>query len=66
MSIRPCLVQCEIRPGIGAVFEDGGGARLAPAGRHAADVHVPPIERPLGGMLLASRRCRDPRLPPTC
>ena len=60
MSIRPCLVQCEIRPGIGAVFEDGGGAGLAPAGRHAADVHVPPIERPLGGMLLGGAGVRVP------
>ena len=62
MSSRPCLVQCEIRPGIGAVFEDGGGPRLAPAGRHAADVHVPPIERPLGGMLVRGAGVRVPDL----
>ena len=50
------------QPGIGAVLQDGGGAGLAPAGRHAADVHVPPIERPLGGMLVGRAGVRVPNL----
>ena len=40
------------QPGIGPVLDDGGGAGPLPAGGHAADVHVPPVERPLGGVFV--------------
>ena len=50
------------QPGIGAVLQDGGGAGLAPAGGHAADVHVPPIEGPLGGVLVERTGVRVPNL----
>ena len=45
---------------IGAVLEHGRGAGLGPAGGHPADVHVPPIERPLGGMLVVAAGVRVP------
>ena len=52
MSIKPLLGPVRNQARIGAVFDNRRRPRLAPAGRHAADVHVPPIERPLGRMLL--------------
>ena len=35
---------------VGPVFHHGGGAGRAPAGRHAPNVHVPPIKRQFGRM----------------
>ena len=49
---QPLLGPMRNQARIGAVFDNRRRPRLAPAGRHAADVHVPPIERPLGRMLL--------------
>ena len=52
MSIRPCFVQCEISPGLAPCSMTAVGPGSLPAGGHAADVHVPPVERPLGGVLV--------------
>ena len=38
--------------GIGAVLEDGRGALTRPCADLPAQVHVPPVERPLDGMMI--------------
>jgi hypothetical protein len=38
--------------GVGAVLQDGGGARLDPLRLHPAQIHVAPVEGPLGGVLV--------------
>ena len=62
MSISPCLVQCEIRPGFAPCSMTAVGPGSRPAGRQPADVHVPPVERSLGGMLAVGVAVRVPDL----
>ena len=51
--------------GVGAMLDHRRRTRLAPAGRHVADVHVPPVKRALGGVLFHGHRCRGPKSQPT-
>ena len=52
---------------VGAVLEHGRRARARSSSAiMPADVHVPPVERPLGGMLVGRRRRRGPRPRPRC
>ena len=62
MSSSACFVKWLIRPGIGAMLEHGGRPRLVPRGDHAPQVHVPPVERSLGRMLLLGPGVRIPEL----
>jgi hypothetical protein len=48
--------------GIGAVFQHGSGSGLAPAVPQPPHVHVPPIQRPLGGMPLGGPSVGVPSL----
>ena len=66
MSSRPCLVKCEIRPGLAPCSSTAVGPGRPPTGGHPADVHVPAVERPLGGLLAVERRRRGPRPRPRC
>ena len=52
MSMSPCLVQCEIRPGLAPCSRTAVGPGSFHAAEEAADVHVPPVERLLGGLLV--------------
>ena len=45
MSIKPCLVQWEIKPGFAPCSMTRRRARFRPIGDHPPDVHVPRIQR---------------------
>ena len=49
-------------PGVGSVLEHRGRARLGPAGHHPPEVHVPPIEGPLGRRFVGCTGVRIPQL----
>ena len=51
MSIRPCLVKCEIRPGLAPCSMTAVGPLVFHFASHPAHVHVPPVERLLRRVL---------------
>ena len=59
---QPLLGEVGDQARIGPVLEHRGRPRLVPAGDHSPHVHVPPVERPLGRVLLLRPGVRVPDL----
>ena len=62
-NVEQCMLgEMADQPRVGAMFDHRRRPGLAPAGDHAPQIHVPPVERSLGRVLVVGSRVRIPEL----